>query len=130
MKNLIIIITLLISASLYAQDNLTVTLCNQKVQKKETKKSTYNYISLTQSKLLECLELKTNDNKWHVSSFSIGFVVGSDYLELNTKGNTITEKMVETIKNHNPEKIYLEKITLLNKTNEGTRVPPLVIEIK
>ena len=129
MKNLLLVVTLFLSIDSFAQQDLNLSICEISAKEIVTNKNTSNVIVISQQKLLNCLEIGINNKTWKISSFSLGMVAGKDYLEINTKGNRLNDKMVEAIKKYNPEKIYIEKIVASNNSDEAIRMGSLVVKI-
>jgi hypothetical protein len=116
----------------FSQKDIVFEICGTKSELKEGKKGPFNALTISQEKLLECLEIKTNQKGVKVVAFSLGMTssTGKEYYDIKTKGNKISEKMIEKIKEHNPSKIYIEKILTENKLGEASRSGHLTLHLK
>lgn len=117
MKELsVTILVLMLSFTAFAQNNLKVNFCSKAA----------NEIKIID--LINCKLISVNNPDYKVASYSIGFKTGKDFMELNIEDNAITEKVVEVLKKHSPDFIYLEKIVLINKKGEKMNAEPVKIK--
>lgn len=97
---------LFISYSAFAQKPVEVNFCEKSV-------SEVNIQSM-----IECKIISTNNPDYKVFSFTVGFISGKDYKEGKMIDNVISDNIIASIKETNPEMIYFEQIVLINKNGE------------
>lgn len=117
MKNLsLLVIGLIISFSAFSQEKLTITVCEKPA----------NTINIAH--LLNCKVLSTDNTQYKVNSFSIGWVSGKDYKEGKMTDNVVSDKIIESLKESNPDIIYIEQIVLINKKGGKINIEPFKVK--
>lgn len=117
MKKLsLIFLSLFISLVAFAQNDLKVDFCSKSANEIKIKD------------LLNCKLISVNNPDYKVASYAIGFAVGKNYKEMKISENALTENVVEFIKSHNPDFIYIEQIFLTNKQGEKISISPVKIK--
>ena len=131
----ILLITLIFIAftPAFSQSNLEINICGN--TENTITKQDINEKTISQTELLKCTELFVNDTNWKVNFFTFIFVSKKDgaedtVMQLNMKGNKLSERMIVIIKKYNPDKIYIEKIELINSKEEFTTGKPLILILK
>jgi len=110
-KALLLFSIFIISLAGFSQSDLVLNFCNNTPTKE-------NKITLSIAQLTECSDLIPNNKDLTVVSFSVAMMAGNDALEIEVKGNKLTQKVIATIKRINPSKFYVEKIKL--SSEKGT----------
>lgn len=77
-------------------------------------------ISIT--KFEDCFELSSNNSDWTVLSFDITLADGKTSITLHGQNAGLSETMRVTIKEQKPEKIYIEKIKIVNSSTGETAI--------
>ncbi len=132
MKKILLTLSAIFLISIaFSQKDIGFEICGTKSELKEGKKGSFNAITISQEKLLECLKINTSEKGVKIIAFSLGMITPKkDFIEIKTKGNSLNEKMIEKIKEHNPSKIYIEKILTENKSREASRSGHLTLYLK
>ncbi len=132
MKKILLILTVLFSINTaFAQNDITFNICEIQSELKEGKKQgKYNSLTISKEKLLACLEININKKEYKISSFSFGIATEKDYIEINTLDNKINEKMINLIKEHKVDRVYIEKIIVENKSGEKSSAGFLTLHLK
>lgn len=119
MRYLIASIFLCFSLCLYSQNEYIVNICNK----------TSN--SFSQKELFDCPQLYNENKNWQVESFEMLILIdNTSVIDIQNTGNELNSEMIALIKKYNPNKIFIEKIILINNKGESVRAGSLVIEIK
>lgn len=117
MRNLsLLVIGLIVSFSAFSQEKMNVTVCEKPA----------NTIHLNH--LLECKMLTVDNPNYKVNSFTLGFKSGNDYIEVKMTDNVVSDKIIDKIKEVNPEYIYIEQIVLVNKKGEKLNLEPFKVK--
>ena len=111
-----LITTLFISFNAYCSDNVIASLCN-------------NSTTISQSDLLSCNELTLNSTDWSVQSFTISFLVDGTPNSIVVIGNELNSVIHNSIVEHSPSFIYIEKIILTNVANEEKTLKPFKVKL-
>ncbi len=121
-KTLFTLLVLFTVNTAFSQKEITFDICGTTSVKKVTEKNTHEILTISLEKLLECSEIKTSTNGLNVQSFAIGMTSASEkeYIEVKIDGNKINDKAKELLKKHNPKKIYIEQIKLVNTKGIST----------
>jgi hypothetical protein len=117
-KILFTILAIALFVPTFAQSDLTITICG----------NTEKVIPL--AKITECGELFVNNENWKVESFKISIAIGDKVIEMNNKGNKLSEKMINVIKESNPDKVFIENIQLVSQDSQTATIKALVLTIK
>mgnify|MGYP006921588532 CR=1 FL=1 len=125
-KILIALISVFVLSTAFAQSNATVSMCNAAVKSEKV-----NTATLTLEELLKCNQLASIDKTHYIQSFTFSIKTANKTVhEIKTDGNKLTEKMIALIKEHKPEKIYLEDIVVINQAGEAINTKALILTIK
>ena len=118
MKKIILaIIAVVINITIYANDDLKMHFCDG------------NSKTISEKELLECDKVTLNSDVWKIKSFYIGYTVGGDFKSVKVAGDKFPESISHSIKAHSPDKIFFEKILLINGNGEEKEMPTQVIII-
>ncbi len=115
-------------SALLAQSKVHVKLCNNEVSTNDLKTVS---CELTKEEILKCKELKVSDKDYIIQSYEFSFQTPYKTLvpEIKAKGSKFTEKMISQIKRYNPNKIWIEKVVLINPDGKTIRARSLIIDI-
>lgn len=119
----------LTSLSLSAQKpKVHVKLCQYEVAKEDPR---YVTCELTAEEIIKCKTLKTNNPDFTIKSFQFSYQTPYKTIspEVKIEGNEITNEMLEHIKRYKPNKIWINKIELINPDCETQWTRALTIEI-
>lgn len=107
---------LFISSTAFAQKPIEVNFCGKSASE------------VIIHDLVECKTISTDNLDYKVFSFTVGFISGKDYKEGKMIDNVISDNIIATIKETNPEMIYIEQIVLINKKGEKVNVEPFKVK--
>lgn len=130
MKYILITISLFFSLASFAQDNISLKVCDKPVVKEKNGNATFEKISLSIAEIENCFVLKTNNKNWKVTFFMISFKVGYTNQGINIKGNKINPRALELIQKNNPKKIFIEKIKITNAEGKTKYYGSFTINLK
>lgn len=124
MKNFLILCSFLMCVSIAsAQSKTDVTLC-----------SIPSGIEVSKHKIFECGRLIVNSTEYKVKSFKASVSYTNDegesiVEEISFQGNRLDEKF-KALKAHNPKKLYIDGIVLMNEKGETMDAKSLVYTLK
>mgnify|MGYP005989865733 CR=1 FL=1 len=125
---LLVILIVFTFNSAFSQSDLGINLCGNLKNILHKEKSDVTTIS--KDEFLKCSEIASNNIHLTVVSFSIGMSAGKDFREIKITGNKLNEKVITSIKNYNPSKLYIEQVELSSKKGTIQFGKPLIIILK
>jgi hypothetical protein len=129
MKNTLLAFLILFTFNTaFSQSDLGINLCGDTGNIINKKKSDVTTIS--KEAFLNCAKIMTNNTHLTVVSFSIGMSVGNDYQEIKITGNKLNEKVITSIKDYKPSKLYIEQVELSSKKGTIHVGKPLIVILK
>ena len=110
-----LIIASFLATSVFAADDFGVRFCDG------------NSKTISEEQFLECDKLTLKSDVWEIKYFTIGVSVGGDYKSLKIIGNSLEGKFPKSLSAG--DKIFLEKIVLVNDNGEEKKMPNQVFTI-
>jgi len=128
MKKLFVtLLSILAFSTAFSQTNLIISVCNGDVKTENPK---FNTQTISLEKLLTCNELTANIEHYMIQSFQFSITKNKTVYEIKLEGNKFDERMLALLKEHNPDKVYLEKIISINESGEAVNTKDLILMIE
>jgi HKD family nuclease len=105
-----------------------VKLCHHEVAKEDPR---YVTCELTAEEIIKCKTLKANDPNFTIKSFQFSYQTPYKTIspEIIIEGNEISSEMLAHIKRYKPNKIWINKIELVNPDGKTQWTRALTINI-